>query len=155
VLWDEFDSDLSGESFGWLRHFLAPMQDGTFQQGQMIHPIGKAIFVFAGGTSVRLADFEGTGATASAGQGPRLREPAKGHVDIVGPDRAAAIAEADPYYASGGPFCCARCCCGIGRGSSRTMQDRPASRSIRVCCGHPRGSLVPSRRSGPWKRSWP
>ena len=24
VLWDEFDSDLGGKAFGWLRHFLAP-----------------------------------------------------------------------------------------------------------------------------------
>ena len=34
-----------------LRYFLAPMQDGKFQQGNHAHPIGKAIFVFTGGTS--------------------------------------------------------------------------------------------------------
>ena len=33
VLWDEFDTDLAGVPFGWLRHFLAPMQDGASGQG--------------------------------------------------------------------------------------------------------------------------
>jgi len=50
VFWDEFDTALDGKKLGWLRFFLAPMQDGKFQQGQITHPIGKAIFVFAGGT---------------------------------------------------------------------------------------------------------
>ncbi len=50
VFWDEFDSTLHNKKLGWLRFFLAPMQDGKFQQGQITHPIGKAIFVFAGGT---------------------------------------------------------------------------------------------------------
>jgi hypothetical protein len=50
VFWDEFDTTLDGNKLGWLRFFLAPMQDGKFQQGQITHPIGKAIFVFAGGT---------------------------------------------------------------------------------------------------------
>src|SRR5262249_30393513 len=47
--WDEIDTALNGP-FGWLRYFLAPMQDGKFQQGQITHPIGRAVFVFAGGT---------------------------------------------------------------------------------------------------------
>ena len=45
VFWDEFDS----KGLAWLRYFLAPMQDGEFQEGQLIHNIGKSIFVFAGG----------------------------------------------------------------------------------------------------------
>ena len=44
-------------TYGWLRYFLAPMQDGKFLQGEMAHPIGKAIFVFAGGTSWTLDNF--------------------------------------------------------------------------------------------------
>lgn len=48
VFWDEYDSTFQGEEFGWLRYFLAPMWDGQFQEGQQIHPIGPAIFVFAG-----------------------------------------------------------------------------------------------------------
>jgi hypothetical protein len=99
VLWDEFDADLAGISFGWLRHFLAPMQDGAFQQGQILHPIGKAIFVFAGGTSVRLADFAGNPSTAfRLAKGPDFVSRLKGHVDIVGPDPRDGDSEADPYY---------------------------------------------------------
>jgi RyR domain-containing protein len=99
VLWDEFDADLNGVSFGWLRHFLAPMQDGAFQQGQVVHPIGKAIFVFAGGTSARLADFVANDGTAfRLAKGPDFASRLKGHVDIVGPDPRGGDPEADPYY---------------------------------------------------------
>jgi hypothetical protein len=99
VLWDEFDSRLGDESFGWLRHFLAPMQDGAFQQGQILHPIGKAIFVFAGGTSVRLADFAGNKTDDfRLAKGPDFASRLKGHVDIVGPDPRGGDPEADPYY---------------------------------------------------------
>jgi hypothetical protein len=47
VFWDEFDS----RRYEWLQYFLAPMQDGAFQEGQLTHFIGKSIFIFAGGTS--------------------------------------------------------------------------------------------------------
>lgn len=50
VFFDEFDSEFNGE-LGWLKYFLAPMQDGEFKEGDTVHPIGKCIFVFAGGTS--------------------------------------------------------------------------------------------------------
>jgi hypothetical protein len=99
VLWDEFDSSLGGQAFGWLRHFLAPMQDGAFQQGQILHPIGKAIFVFAGGTSVRLADFAGNKTDDfRLAKGPDFASRLKGHVDIVGPDPRGGDPDADPYY---------------------------------------------------------
>ncbi len=99
VLWDEFDADLGGVSFGWLRHFLAPMQDGSFQQGQILHPIGKAIFVFAGGTSTKLADFANNRSTEfRLAKGPDFASRLKGHVDIVGPDPRGGDPEADPYY---------------------------------------------------------
>ncbi|HEY5486518.1 MAG TPA: RyR domain-containing protein [Candidatus Limnocylindrales bacterium] len=99
VLWDEFDSDLAGSAFGWLRHFLAPMQDGAFQQGQILHPIGKAIFVFAGGTSTKLADFAGNKTQEfRLAKGPDFVSRLKGHVDIVGPDPRGGDPESDPYY---------------------------------------------------------
>jgi hypothetical protein len=47
AFFDEFDA----QGYRWLKHLLAPMQDGRFQEGQITHPIGKCIFVFAGGTS--------------------------------------------------------------------------------------------------------
>lgn len=53
VFWDEFDSC----NLKWLQYLLGPMQDGTFHDGQVTHPIGKCIFVFAGGTSERFEDF--------------------------------------------------------------------------------------------------
>ena len=55
VFFDGFDAALEGQSLGWLRYFLTPMQDGAFLQGQISHPLGTAIFVFAGGTSEKLA----------------------------------------------------------------------------------------------------
>src|SRR5450756_1903090 len=53
AFWDEFDS----QSYTWLQYLLAPMQDGAFQDGQITHPIGKCIFIFAGGTSPTLQGF--------------------------------------------------------------------------------------------------
>ncbi|MCX5871092.1 MAG: hypothetical protein NTY00_10785 [Deltaproteobacteria bacterium] len=50
VFWDEFDSALGGHELGWLKYFLAPMQDGTFQDGQITHAVGSCVFIFAGGT---------------------------------------------------------------------------------------------------------
>lgn len=49
VFFDEFDTKMNDRDHGWLYHFLAPMQDGTFQHGQITHSIGRSIFVFAGG----------------------------------------------------------------------------------------------------------
>lgn len=50
VFFDEFDSSFNGE-LGWLKYFLAPMQDGEFKEGESMHPVGRSIFIFAGGTS--------------------------------------------------------------------------------------------------------
>lgn len=58
VFFDEFDSDLDGKSLGWLKHFLAPMQDGLFMDCGTMRPIGKAIFIFAGGTSSSFGAFQ-------------------------------------------------------------------------------------------------
>lgn len=53
VFWDEFDS----QDYRWLQYLLAPMQDGTFQDGQISHPIGKCVFIFAGATSATFEQF--------------------------------------------------------------------------------------------------
>ena len=53
VFWDEFDS----KEYKWLQYLLAPMQDGSFQDGQVTHPIGKSIFIFAGATGWNYAAF--------------------------------------------------------------------------------------------------
>lgn len=57
VFFDEFDAKFEGQPLGWLRFFLAPMQDGFFKDGESSHPIGRAVFVFAGGTSVSFEEF--------------------------------------------------------------------------------------------------
>ncbi len=78
VFWDEFDTSLDGAPLGWLRYFLAPMQDGEFQEGQIVHPIGRAVFVFAGGTASSMEQFRSPRDEESfpRREGPRLREPA-------------------------------------------------------------------------------
>jgi len=59
VFFDEFDSNLNKTSLGWIKYFLAPMQDGTFFDGETCHPLGRAIFVFAGGVSKTYKVFYG------------------------------------------------------------------------------------------------
>jgi hypothetical protein len=59
VFFDEFDAYFENTKLGWLKYFLAPMQDGEFKEGEETHPIGRAIFVFAGGTSFSFESFQG------------------------------------------------------------------------------------------------
>jgi len=99
VFWDEFDSALNGETLGWLRYFLAPMQDGEFQQGQITHPIGRCIFVFAGGTSHTMGAF---GAEMSAEQKRLVKLPdfisrLKGFLNVLGPNPIE-VNGSDPYF---------------------------------------------------------
>lgn len=51
LVFDEFDCDFGTVRWGWLKFFLAPMQDGEFKDEGLQHPLGPAIFVFTGGTS--------------------------------------------------------------------------------------------------------
>lgn len=50
VIWDEFDSYLKDKEYGWLSHFLMPMQDSEFFDNGKIESFGKCIFIFIGGT---------------------------------------------------------------------------------------------------------
>lgn len=99
VFWDEFDCALAGKPLGWLRHFLVPMQDGSFQEGQLTHAIGPAVFVFAGGTSERMAHFA---AARTSGfrdaKGPDFVSRLKGFVDVLGPNPVGGNAAADPHH---------------------------------------------------------
>lgn len=98
VFWDEFDSDFDGENYGWLRYFLAPMQDGVFQQGDLPHPIGKAIFVFAGGTSSTLESFGkfGDEEKLRAAKVPDFVSRLKGFLNVLGPNKRTDVE--DPFY---------------------------------------------------------
>jgi len=102
ILWDEFDGKrvtAGGEQeFGWLSHFLSPMEDGVFQHGQLSHPIGRAVFVFAGGRYKRMEEFREAADKAPAAKAPDFVSRLRGYVDVVGPDPREKDPEADPYY---------------------------------------------------------
>jgi RyR domain len=91
VFFDEFDSSMNG-NFGWLKYFLAPMQDGYFKEGETNHPLGKAIFVFAGGTSHSFEDFTGEGNDDGdnnshnfvSAKGPDFVSRLRGFINILG-----------------------------------------------------------------------
>lgn len=57
IFFDEFDSTFEGKAFGWLKYFLAPMQDGEFVENGKTFKFGRAIFVFAGGVNHSFAEF--------------------------------------------------------------------------------------------------
>ena len=62
VFFDEFDSALDNQALGWLRYFLAPMQDGIFYDNEdKAHPvkeIKRSILVFAGGIHTSFEEFD-------------------------------------------------------------------------------------------------
>ena len=103
VFWDEFDTALDGQPLGWLRYFLAPMQDGKFQHGQITHPIGRCIFVFAGGTCPRMEDFP-TVLNRDHNEFAKMKGPdfisrLKGYVNMLGPNpQISGGDKADPYH---------------------------------------------------------
>jgi hypothetical protein len=104
VFWDEFDTRLNQEPLGWLRYFLAPMQDGEFREGQLIHPIGRCIFVFAGGTSDNIEAFSSrlSKKESQAMKLPDFLSRLKGFLNILGPNRLESgdgpTEYTDPYY---------------------------------------------------------
>lgn len=65
MLFDEFDCAFNNAAWGWIKYFLAPMQDGEFKEGELIHPLGRSIFVFAGGTASEFAKFSAAPAEIS------------------------------------------------------------------------------------------
>lgn len=85
VFFDEFDSSLDGEKLGWLKLFLAPMQDGIFSYDGKPIAIGKAIFVFAGGTSETFDEFNRQGdADFIDAKGPDFASRLRGFINIQG-----------------------------------------------------------------------
>ncbi len=99
VFFDEFDAALDGNKLAWLSSFLAPMQDGLFKDGETAHPIGKAVFAFAGGTRHTFEKFQknesGDGSSAIAKDAPNFDEVKgpdfvsrlRGFIDVMGPNR--------------------------------------------------------------------
>jgi hypothetical protein len=56
AIFDEFDAQFVSWR-GWLKYFLAPMQDGLFRGRNADYRVGRAIFLFSGGTSDSYEDF--------------------------------------------------------------------------------------------------
>jgi len=89
AFFDEFDS----REYAWLQYLLAPMQDGAFQEGQITHPIGKCIFVFAGGTSWTFDSFgpapwkEDAYARFKMAKGPDFKSRLDGFLDVLSPNQ--------------------------------------------------------------------
>ena len=84
VFFDEFDTPLQNQQFGWLKYFLAPMQDGEFLDGEGMHPIGKAIFIFAGGTCQSYNEFFKRVQEIKDAKGPDFISRLKGYMNIKG-----------------------------------------------------------------------
>ena len=57
IMFDEFDSPFDRVPLGWLKYFLAPMQDGQFRGARGDYRIGRAIFLFSGGVAYTFKDF--------------------------------------------------------------------------------------------------
>ena len=51
VFFDEFDSEFNGVARGWLKYFLAPMQDGEYSLNGKTYQVNGAVFAFAGATA--------------------------------------------------------------------------------------------------------
>lgn len=96
VFFDEFDSDLDGRKLGWLKSFLMPMQDGKFMEGETEHPVGKCIFVFAGGTcssfdqfstGMKLLDNDPERLEFNNVKAPDFISRLRGTINVLGPNR--------------------------------------------------------------------
>jgi hypothetical protein len=97
VFFDEFDSSYGSQPLGWLKYFLGPMQDGKYKAGEKMHPIGRAIFVFAGGTCSSLKEFSRETQNEEhthkndirqfvSAKGPDFVSRLKGYIDVLGPN---------------------------------------------------------------------
>ncbi|MDQ0291578.1 RyR domain-containing protein [Oligosphaera ethanolica] len=107
AFFDEFDA----QQYKWLQYLLAPMQDGSFQDGQLTHPIGKSIFIFAGGTSLSFQTFgppdpdtlktkptpeeEEAYSQFKFAKGPDFQSRLDGFINVNGPNRRVLPEERD------------------------------------------------------------
>lgn len=90
IFFDEFDSELGGISRGWLKYFLAPMQDGEYTLDGRTLSIKGAVFVFAGGTAPSFPEFlphdEESTVEFQRVKGPDFVSRLKGILNIKGPN---------------------------------------------------------------------
>jgi hypothetical protein len=88
LVFDEFDCTYNLQPWGWLQYFLAPMQDGEFKDQGFLHPLGHAIFVFAGGISTSFEKFSNPSRSHKddfeKAKGRDFVSRLKGYVDVQG-----------------------------------------------------------------------
>src|ERR1700733_43568 len=85
VIFDEFDASFDKEPLGWLKYFLAPMQDGVFRAEGTLYHVGRAIFLFTGGTKSTFTEFytdRKTESTFRAAKGPDFVSRLRGYMNI-------------------------------------------------------------------------
>ena len=96
VFFDEFDSSSGAIPWGWLKYFLAPMQDGAYADANDTHPLGGGLFFFAGGTAETFEQFAGLADAKNAAQshrfkaakGPDFISRLHGYLNVTGPNPA-------------------------------------------------------------------
>jgi hypothetical protein len=105
LIFDEFDATFDGKRWGWLKSFLAPMQDGEFKDNGQIHPVGHAIFAFAGGISHSFAAFTDPDDQKEFDQakGPDFVSRLKGFLDVQGINPNPPGCGDEPYGTRGKP----------------------------------------------------
>lgn len=86
AFFDEFDSDMNNTPLGWLKTFLAPMQDGKFMDRGTEFQIGRAVLIFAGGTVSCFANIEKKMKDHANAKLPDFLSRLRGHLDISGTD---------------------------------------------------------------------
>ncbi|HWQ89450.1 MAG TPA: ATP-binding protein [Desulfitobacteriaceae bacterium] len=85
VFWDEFDTPCEGKTLGWLRYFLAPMQDGEFTDHGVSRPLGGGIYVFAGATRHTFEEFKtGDNTEDRAAKKPDFTSRLRAYINIRG-----------------------------------------------------------------------
>ena len=84
VFFDEFDTSLPGQPYGWLKYFLAPMQDGKFKAADTneSYRVGKAIFAFAGGTAATFEKFQEKVGENNEVKGPDFISRLRGFLNV-------------------------------------------------------------------------
>ena len=89
IFFDEFDCAFDGSPLGWLKYFLAPMQDGKFYGVRQTIKIARAILVFAGGVYHgfdKFDPFSDSRAPADRRESEEAEKRLRAFVDQKGPD---------------------------------------------------------------------
>jgi hypothetical protein len=100
VFLDEFDCTFEGRAFGWLKYFLAPMEDGEFWQDGHSYTLGKCVLVFAGGVHRTFAEMNGRlrNPDFCNAKGPDFISRLRGSLNLRGINRSEAEDDSGRYH---------------------------------------------------------